>query len=288
MQVGSQRKTKVCWPDSESAADDRRALKLVGLALPGLILQSVVHEINNPLSAVGANIGVLEAMLEEIKEFLTAESRAGADLVKNDSDRHELDRILIVLQQAQECLNDATEGAAKAGCLLGHLRDLAPFAQEEERLWKLGDLVENALELLAGRLKYKVEIFKELNPVPLVRGRYSDLLRLLVCLIGRAGQVSGESGRVGIRTWTDGQTVVITIEDRGLAHDHGASVSDGHGRSPKPAELFLVKSLDFAAMVTRDLGGWFMVEKNTTAGTKVHVRLPAAPAMKMPDSIKVQ
>jgi signal transduction histidine kinase len=275
MRVASQRKTKAL-PNLELAVDEQETLQLVGLALPGLILQSVVHEINNPLSVVGGNLIVLEVLLEEVKELLTAETRAADEPAQSSARLHDLSKILTVLQEAHEGLEDAVQGADKAGKLLGHLRDLAPVHSEESIPCQMSNLIDKALELLGGAFKYEIEIFKELKPVAMVRGKYGDLLRLLVCLLARTRRASEESGRVWIRSWMDGQTVVISIEDTKRTHAERGSESCVKGRSPTAAELLLDKSLDFAEMLTRDLGGQIEVVATSTRGTRVFLRLPAA------------
>ncbi len=81
--------------------------------------------------------------------------------------------------------------------------------------------VLSAVHLLGHRFKSGIRLERELNALPAVRCRGSEIAQVMVNLIGNAADaVEGRSGQmVRVRTWEDGGKVHVEVSDTGSGID---------------------------------------------------------------------
>ncbi|OJH37272.1 sensor histidine kinase [Cystobacter ferrugineus] len=166
------------------------------LATVGRLAASVMHEINNPLAFVQANLRFLQ-------EELHAQPLApGA--------RAELEQVLA----------ETRSGVERVQRIVLDLKGFSRRDAEESTTCALADVVADAVRLAAVRLKHiahvKVEMPPELPPVLATPRR---LVQVLLNLLVNAGDAIEESGRVSgeilVRGEVRGERVVLLVEDNG-------------------------------------------------------------------------
>ncbi|WP_373044208.1 ATP-binding protein [Vulgatibacter sp.] len=162
------------------------------MALVGTLAAGVAHEINNPLSYLGANL-----------EWIRAE------LALRAGDRSDLAR----------ALEEATDGAQRIAAIVG---DLRAFSREDETRVQvdLRQVVEDAIRLGGHEVRQVATLERQLDEVPPVLGNRMRLGQVVLNLLVNAAQSfppeRAGNARIAIRTRTDADgNAVVEVEDDG-------------------------------------------------------------------------
>ncbi len=267
------------------ATDEREReigrLQAEKLASIGLLAAGVAHEINNPAAFVLANIEALAAHMRLIDEKLR-------DLPDGGLGRLGLADQLF---EANAILQESKEGMARIHRIV---RDLAAFSHADEGSdvpMNVNSAVESALSMLRNELKYRAQVERDLGATRTVRASAARLGQVFLNLILNAAQALDEAdarrNRVRVRTFDDGDAVVIEISDNGPGIQ--AEVLPRIFESfftTKPRGMGTGLGLPISLGIVRGLGGEIVVESRKGEGATFRVRLPAgesiAPVVSVP------
>ena len=167
------------------------------LVTTGTLAAGVGHEINNPLTYVGANIEFALGAVRALDE--RAPSAQTAELI--------------------EVLDEARDGAERIGKIV---RGLRAFARENAPLVPVDVhlAIEIAVNMAVHELRGRVDVTRDLREVPLVLGDESRLSQVFVNLLVNAAQsfvtADLERNRLVVRTTRlDDGRVAVDVEDNG-------------------------------------------------------------------------
>ena len=250
-------------PEAELALEARRRSL-------GRLAAGVAHEINNPLSCVSGNLGVIRDALAEVEKTLRAE---GARAVP---------RALEELADVSEAVADAREGADRVGRIVWGLRALSAEDSEASRdAVCVEDVLLAAVETAAAGIGDRARVVRDVVPVPRVEGSAVRLAQVFLNLIENAAQAipPGSAGRHTIRVATravDGW-VEVEVSDTGVGipPEHRDRVFDPFFTT-RPVGAGTGLGLAVCYGIVTGLGGRIDLESGEGAGTTVRVRLPAA------------
>jgi len=174
------------------AISERRRTHSEKLATLGQLAASVVHEINNPVAFIGANLDYLEQ--EVLSE--TPPSR----------------------EQLAEVLRETRVGVERVRQIVADLRGFSRMDEEEPTECALADVVSDAARIARLRLQHvarlEVDIPAELPPVLAIRRRLAQVL--LNLLVNAGDALEGRKGaEVRITGRREGTRVVLRVEDNG-------------------------------------------------------------------------
>jgi PAS domain S-box-containing protein len=224
------------------------AERLAGL---GRLVAGVVHELNNPLTAVNM-----------YSEFLVEKlSSAGHD----PADLEKLRAIHEGGQRIQRLARD----------LVAYAR---PTGSRAERV-DLAEVVEEAVRLAKPALKERAGVVeKRLRPAPAVEGTRASLVQVVVNLVTNAAQAIADGGQVTISLAAEGGAVSLTVAD-----DGPGMVAAVAARALEP--FFTTRpaqgiglGLPIAAGIVERHGGTLSLDTAPGKGTRATVSLPAAAA----------
>ena len=178
------------------------ALLLSGrLAASGTLAGGVAHGINNPLSAVLANVRFAG---EALARLAAGEAEPGR--------RAEV-------EEAREALADAAQGVARVREVVSQLRSFAGEAGPADEPVDLREVVEAALRLVAGVLRPVDRLERRYQPVPPVCGSTPLLGQALYNVLHNAAQAlrmrGARSGRleVSLAPAADGRVLLEVADD---------------------------------------------------------------------------
>jgi len=223
----------------------------------GTLAASVAHEINNPLSAILANLGLA---LDELPAIADVEARTRLGEMLGDT-RFAAQRVREIAQ------------------------DLRILAREDARPGSVSvtGALEAAARLAWNELRHRARLVRELSPVPPVLGSDSRLGQVFLNLLVNAAQAIPEGNadghRITIRTGlAPGNRVRVEVSDTGCGMT-GAVLERLFTPffTTKPSGQGTGLGLSISRRIVEDLGGTIEVESEPGRGSLFRVLLPAAP-----------
>jgi PAS domain S-box-containing protein len=246
------------------------ALLLSGrLAAAGTLAGGVAHGINNPLSAVLANVRFAGEALARL-------AAGEADPARRAE-----------AEEAREALADAAQGVARVREVVAQLRSFAGEPGPEEEPVDLREVLEAALRLVAGVLRPVDRIERHYAPVPPVGGsapRLGQALHGVLHNAARALQARGAAaGRLAVAVVpaADGRVLVTVADDGcGMSPEVLARAFDPFFTGGREGGADGV-GLSLARAYVGSLGGDLALESLEGHGTTVRILL--RPHLAAPD-----
>ena len=227
------------------------------LALCGELMASIVHEIQQPLTAILANSG------------------AGRHLAERPLDAERL-------SEMRSIFDDIHDGCSTAAAIIERLRSLARKKALELQPLRVNDVVGDVLLLVASDAARRgVRIDTDLEaPLPLVEADRVSLQQVLLNLVVNAmdamEQDEGSGRRLVVRTLRAGDAVEIVVADTGLGIPPGIlPMLFEPFFTTKPEGLGL--GLAIARSLVEAHAGRLSAEPRREGGATFRVSLPARP-----------
>lgn len=242
--------------------DEKRAeaqlLATERLASVGMVAASIAHEINNPLSAVLANLELALAELETIG-------------------RHQP-----LPGELWEELRDVRGGAERIRQIA---RDLGLFSRPEEDTKGPVDVrrvLDSTLRLTWNEVRHRARLVKRYERVPPVTANESRLGQVFLNLIVNAAQAipegDSESNEIRISTGLDpaGKVLVTVAETRSGANGRPRKTPSTPPLTARSTQMGQGLGLSICRRIITSLGGELAFDREEGFGSVVRVALPAA------------
>jgi len=222
------------------------------LASVGRLAAGVGHEINNPLTAVLANLQLVEAALSPTDGEL------------------------------RRLVGDARMGAKRIRDVVRDLRTFSRTEADRSTPLSVNSVLESCLSIANNELKHRASIVTELGKPPNVLADRNRLAQVFLNLLVRAAQAipvgDAQRNEVRVRSTENDGDAVIEISDTGApippelrAHIFEPFIATrGFGSGTGLA-------LSICHDIVRDLGGTIEVHSPSTGGSRFRIRLPRAP-----------
>jgi len=227
----------------------------------GLLAAGVAHEVNNPLSAVMANVDLARRVLEGLR---------------TDADSPP------AVVEAWEALDDAYESAERIRRIVLDLRIFARSEEERRTRVRLESVLESTLRMANNEVRHRARAVRDYGNAPAVEASESRLGQVFLNLVVNAAQAipegNAEANEIRVTTRTDDEgRAVVEIRDTGAGIEPDVleqlfqpffttkSVGEGMGLG-----------LALCRRIVTDLGGTLTVESKLGVGTLARIVLPAA------------
>lgn len=258
---------------------EARLARAEQLASIGALGASVAHEINNPLTAVCANLSFVREQLS-LLETLIHRGESPGDIVAD----------------LRSALADADDGTRRVARIVEDLRGLAKT--DVGSTASVPQAVAAAVRLVAGKARERAWITVDVAAdLPRVRGAEGRICQVLVNLLANAIQAFSRGkpassqepdvgNRIAISARVGANTLILEVADNGPGiapetlralqpriHDAREPLNVVH--DDERAGLGLGLSISFALMSA--LGGSLAFRANPTGGTIVRLEFPQAP-----------
>ncbi len=228
-------------------ANEERMLRAERLAISGELTSSVLHEIKNPLVAIG---GFARSLWENGK--FAEKDREKVEIIMNEAQRLET--------------------------YLGSLQSNVSRLKIEDS--DINQIVDDVCQLMQNEFSERnIELRKSLAPgLPGCRIDQVKLHEAFLNILTNASEAIGKDGRVVVRTWTDTAEGLLHIE---LTDNGGGIPKERISRIFIP--FFTTKEsgsglgLAFVHRIVRDHGGNISVTSKMGKGTTFIITLPAYP-----------
>jgi PAS domain S-box-containing protein len=196
------------------------------MVLLGQMAAGIAHEISNPASYVMSNLGTLRHYIEQFQPVMQLQRElmeAGKAVdpgplserlagLRELWERHRLEELL---QELPELIQESLNGTQRIREIA---QDLRVFTHQDSGPMQLVDLnteLESALRIVWSEIRHKCEVQREYGPLPSIACYPSQLVQVFTNLFVNAAQSIETQGVIGIRTWQEGESVVVRISDTG-------------------------------------------------------------------------
>jgi signal transduction histidine kinase len=228
---------------------ERRVIQAEKLASLGQLAASVVHEINNPMTAVST---YADALWRRSQHSPTA-------------DPADVDKFKRIVDNSERVLR--------------FTRDLVSYArpaQEKPELIELNGAIEKAIGFCDHVLhKHGVRIDKALTPLPPFLAVRQNLVQVFVNLITNACHATAAGGSVTVSTSVEGDLALVCVRDTGtgIKPEFRSRIFEPFFTT-KPDGKGTGLGLSIVQGIIENHGGEITVTSEVGAGTTFTIRLP--------------
>jgi signal transduction histidine kinase len=268
---------------AELQTSQSQMLQQEKMATVGQLAAGVAHEINNPLGFILSNIRTLAKYIDRILEYSKAQTEylKGKE-VSNETEFAALEDLKkkikfdFITSDIRELISESLEGANRVKEIVQNLKNFSRVDQAEKQSANMNDCLESTINVIWNELKYKVTVNREYSDLPGTVCYPQQLSQVFMNLLINASQAIEDKGEITVKTWSEGETIFISIADTGTGIDEGKinrifepffttkKVGEGTGLGLSICYDIIVKNHDGEISVASEVG----------KGTVFTVRLP--------------
>lgn len=190
------------------------------MASLGVLTAGVAHEINNPVNFISAGIDSLELNYEDVEKLLSMylqyhpKTSSAEDWDKIEALRTEL-HPEDLLPEIAVLINSIKSGAKRTSEIVLGLKNFTRLDENDMKLAKLEEGIDNTLVILNNKLKNKIEVIKEYGDTPPIICYPGQLNQVFMNMLHNASDAIETKGTITIKTWTDKHQLHIRFTDTG-------------------------------------------------------------------------
>lgn len=191
------------------------------MASLGQLTAGIAHEINNPVGFSFSNLSCLEDYLED---YLMLDQC----IVDSTAFKEHTEGVLKEYRQIREKINaehlkedmpilvkDTLEGLTRVKNIVINLKKISYKSKDELIPCDINECIKDCLKTVESQFKHSTEIILALTDCPTILGQSSDLNQVFINLLINAHHACAANGQISIKSYTDKNYVIATIEDNG-------------------------------------------------------------------------
>jgi PAS domain S-box-containing protein len=256
----------------------------------GQLAAGVAHEINNPVGFVMSNLGTLKGYVAIFKKLLDGYDRLVGAMREGNTPQqeailkeieiiHSEEELAYILKDVDELLRESYNGTERVKDIVQNLKSFVRLDEAKMIEADINDGIEVTLKVIWNELKYKCQVHKKLEPLPLIRCYPSQINQVLLNLLVNAAQAIAEKGDIFIETRAMDKEIVIRIADtgQGIAPEHLPKIFMPFFTT-KPAGKGTGLGLSISQGIIQKHHGFIQAESEPGKGTTFTIHLPISAA----------
>ena len=260
------------------------------MASLGQLAAGVAHEINNPVGFVSSNLKTLEEYMSDLlhlvggyEALLAAVERGDDGAIEEEKRRvrtlSQQVNVGFLLEDLSRLVEQSLDGMDRVRRIAQNLKEFSHIDRAERMYFHINQGIEIALDIVWSELKYKAEVIKELGELPEILCYPQQLNQVFMNLLVNAAQAMSERGKIWIRSFVEGDQIVVEIEDNGsgIPEEHLQKIFDPFFTS-KPVGKGTGLGLSVSYGIVRKHNGKIEVKSAVGKGSKFRVLLPIGEA----------
>ena len=198
------------------------------MASLGQLTAGIAHEINNPINFVTANINPLKRDLEMVLDAMNVIEEVGLSDASTEEKqkkiaeyKEELDFDYLLVEM-NHLIKGIHEGASRTAEIVKGLRIFSRLDEDDLKRADLNEGLESTMIIANNLLNTHIKVTKEYGELPLVECYAGKLNQVFLNIISNAAYAiekqfgETEGGELKLKTYTEGENVVIKISDNGI------------------------------------------------------------------------
>jgi signal transduction histidine kinase len=252
------------------------------LASIGQLAAGVAHEINNPIGYVFSNFSTLGTYIGRMLTMFDSYQRAEASiadpavLAELRALRATID-LDFLMEDIPVLMSESREGISRVRKIVQDLKDFSRVDANQEWQWaNLHAGIDSTLNILSNEIKYKADVVKEYGEIPEIECQPSHINQVIMnIVINGAHAISGERGRITIRTGCDTANVWIEVADTGsgIPKEIASRIFDPFFTT-KPIGSGTGLGLSLSYGIIQKHSGQIDVQSTPGSGTTFRITLP--------------
>jgi signal transduction histidine kinase len=240
----------------------------------GQLVAGVIHEMNNPLTIVGANMQVLAEYVTQQQTLIALYQASGATSPEIAAYIDEID-LAYLQDDLPRVLSSCQEGCERAQRLVDELRRYSAANSPEVSMIDMRQSLGSTVRLVASTYRQRVDFRLDIKQLPPIMGVPGQIQQVFMNLLINACQSIEGQGAVTIESHLDGEFVVISIADTGtgIGPDLLPRIFEPYFSTKSAAEGTGL-GLPITKRIVEGHGGRLTVESAVGAGTTFTIRLP--------------
>ncbi|CAN5831917.1 hypothetical protein BH11MYX3_BH11MYX3_45230 [soil metagenome] len=273
-EVASRRELEAAYANLQAA--QAQLVIAEKFAAVGRLANEVAHELNNPATWVLLGLDTVRGRLANARSMVGPDAPAIAG----------------ELEAMADTLTDVHAGMERIRSVVADLRTLAPIDPPVAVAIDLNEVVRSSCHLARPAYLSVARLHLDLGAVPAIvgeRGRLGQLITNLVVNSAAAIASDGLDNEIVITTRTDGDQVLLAIEDSGpgIPEELFERVFEPYFTT-KSSEFGTGLGLAYVRRIAERHGGSARVTRGSLRGARIEVRLPSsrtpiAPAVVVPE-----
>jgi signal transduction histidine kinase len=247
------------------------------MASVGTLAAGVVHEINNPLAILVANLELASEQLAGITQ--SARLQGSTDAVVDGSPASLVTR----LAKLEQPLRDALEATERVRLIARDLKVFSHAGDEDRRgAVDIHVVLESSIRMASNEIRHRARLVRDYGEVPFVEGNEARLGQVFLNLIVNAAQAipegKAEANVIRIVTRSDGVArVVVEIHDSGVGIPQAvmSRIFDAFFTT-KPVGTGTGLGLAICHGIVTAYGGEITAESQVGGGTVFRIALPSS------------
>jgi len=189
------------------------------LAAIGQLAAGVAHEINNPLSYVSGNMTVANKYIRNLKNYLAAQGELSKQLpvewVTKFEENQKVFKIDLIMQDLVDLCAESLAGTERLKSIVHGLKCFSRTDSDLSAPVDINACIENAITIVWNEIKYTCKLERDLGQILPVMGSQQQLAQVFMNLLMNASQAIAADGVITIKSYVDGDNVIIRIADNG-------------------------------------------------------------------------
>lgn len=205
---------------ADLAESDRQLRQSEKLASIGQLAAGVAHEINNPMGFITSNLSSLQRYFAQLFQLIAIYEKLELDpinphlLQEIQALRDEID-IDFLKEDITPLFQDSIEGATRVSRIIQDLLHFSRAGENHLEWTNLQDGLNSTLNILSNELKYKADIIKEYEDIPLIQCMPAQINQVFMNMLLNAAHSIDIHGEIRIKTGKENEWVFISIADTG-------------------------------------------------------------------------
>ncbi|MFN3345047.1 MAG: sensor histidine kinase [Chloroherpetonaceae bacterium] len=272
----------------ESRQNEVMMMQTEKMSSLGQMVAGLAHEMNTPLGFVKNNIEMLEAKNKETKELIALYEKLRSQIMYGSPNDvamllSQIDNMAQkvknrVWQESDNLFRSAVEGIDRIQDLVLNLRNFSRLDEADFKPTDINENIEATLKIAGHLFKGGIQLIKEFSPLPLVQAFPAQMNQVFLNLITNAVHAVDErTGRITIKTMTQGNQVVVKVIDngKGIPPENLKKIFDPFFTT-KPVGQGTGLGLSIAYKIIEKHGGKIDVQSQVGRGTEFTITLPVS------------